>query len=53
MNPLMVLMRANLEGLLIGDSLVYTDGIVLSSDEGIKLELSGDNVIGTILENLD
>ena len=42
----------NLEVLLLGQSLVYTDGKVLGSDEGIKLGLSFGKVIGTILGNV-
>ena len=39
--------------LLIGGSLVYTDGKVLGSDEGIKLGISYGKLLGTILLNLD
>ena len=39
----------NIEGLLTGDSLVYTEGKVIGSNKGIKLGLSGGKVIGTIL----
>ena len=42
-----------LEGFIIVDSLVYTDGKVLVSYEVIKLELSGVNVRGAILGNVD
>ena len=40
--PFMVLMMVNLEGLLLGDSLEYTHSKVIGSDEGTKLELSGE-----------
>ena len=42
-----------LEGLLILDSLVSTDGKFPGSDEGIKLLISGGKVIGAILVNVD
>ena len=42
-----------LEELLIWGSLVYTDGKVFSSDEGIKLGSNGGKVLGTILRNID
>ena len=41
-----------LEGLLLGDSLGYTDGKVIGSDEGIKLVLSDGKVLVTILANV-
>ena len=40
-------------GLFIGDSLRYTDGKVLRSDEGIKLGLSVGEVLGAKFENID
>ena len=43
----------NLEGLLLGGSLVYTDGKVLGSDEGIKLESTDGKCFVTILGNVD
>ena len=42
-----------LEGLFLEDSLVYTDGTVLGSDEGIKLGSTDGKVIDTILVNVD
>ena len=42
-----------LEGLLIGDSLVYTDGKVLVSGEGTKLGLFYVELFDTILGNVD
>ena len=38
---------------MIGDSLGSTDGKVLGSDEGIKLEISDGKVLVTILGNID
>ena len=38
-----------LEGLLLGDSPVYTDGNVFGSDEDIKLELSDGKVLVTVI----
>ena len=43
----------NLEGLLLGESLGYTYGKVLGSDEVIKLGYTYGKVIGTILGNVD
>ena len=43
----------NLKGLLNVESMGFTDGKVLGSDEGIKLGLSGGKVLGTILGNVD
>ena len=43
----------NIEVILIGDSMGYTDGKVLGSDEGIKLVLFYGEVIDTILVNID
>ena len=42
-----------LEGLLLGDSLEYTDGKVRGSDEGINLGSTDGKVIGTVLGNVD
>ena len=39
-------------GLLLGESLVYTDGKVLGSDEGIRLGLFYGGLLGTTLVNL-
>ena len=41
------------EGLLIGVSLVSTDGKVLVSDEGIIMRLSDSKVLGNIPGNID
>ena len=41
-----------IEVLLLGDSLVYTDGKVLGYDEGIKLGLFDGKVTGTIIGNV-
>ena len=38
-----------LEGLLLGDSLVSTDCKVIGSNEGIKLVSTDGNLLGTIL----
>ena len=40
------------EGLLIEDSLGYTDGKLISSDEGINLEYTDDKMLGNILGNV-
>ena len=42
----------NLEVLLLLDTLWYTDGKVIGSDEGIKMGSIGGNVISTILGNV-
>ena len=42
-----------LEGLFLGDSLVYTDGKVISSDKGKKLGSYGSKVLGNILGKLN
>ena len=42
-----------LDVLFLVDSRVYTDDKALSSDEGIKLGLSGGKVLGTILGNVN
>ena len=44
---------SNLEGILILNLLWCTDGKVIGSYEGIKLELSDGKAIGTILWNVD
>ena len=41
-----------LEGLFLVGSLVYTDGKVLGSDEGIKLGSTHVEVVGTLLVNV-
>ena len=41
------------EGLLLGDSLVSTDGKVLRSDEGIELGCTDGKVLGNVLGNID
>ena len=41
------------QALVFGDSLVYTDGKVFSSDEDIKLVLSGGKMLCNILGNVD
>ena len=43
----------NLGGVFLGDSLGYTCGKVLGSNEGIKLGSSDGKVIGTVLRNVD
>ena len=43
----------NLEGLLIGYSLGYTDCKVLGSDEGIKLGFSDSELLGMTLVDVD
>ena len=40
-----------LEGLLLGDSLEYTDGKVTASNEGIKLGYTDGKVLGTMIGN--
>ena len=42
-----------LEVLLLGDSMVSTDGEVIGPDKGIDLLSTYDEVLGTILGNLD
>ena len=42
-----------LERLFLGDSLEYTDGKLIGSDEGIKLVSADDKVLGIILGNVD
>ena len=39
--------------LFLWDSLVYTDGKVFGSDEGIKKGLSDGEVLGNIIGNVD
>ena len=41
-----------LEGLFIGDSLVFTGGKVLGSDKGIKMGSTDAEVLGVILVNV-
>ena len=48
-----VLNDGNIEGVLLGDSLRYTDGKVIGSNEGIKLGLSDGKVLSTILGDVD
>ena len=43
---------SNLEGLLLGYSLVYTDHEVLGSDEGVKLGISDGKLLVTIFGNV-
>ena len=43
----------NFDVLLLGDSLGYTDGKVIGSDEGIKLGLFDDKLLGTTYKNVD
>ena len=43
----------NIEGLLLGGSLGYTDGKVIVSDEGIKMGSDYGKVLGTILVYID
>ena len=38
-----------LEGLLLGDSLVFISGKLLGSDEGIKMGLSYGKLLGVVL----
>ena len=38
----------NLEGLFLGESLEYTDGKVIGSNEGKKMGLSGGKMLGKI-----
>ena len=52
MDPLMVSNDGKIEGLFLGDSLGYINGKVLGYDEGIKLGLSDDKFLGTILLNV-
>ena len=43
----------NLKALLIGESLEYTDGKVIGSDEGIKLGSKDGKGLGTVIVNVD
>ena len=43
----------HLEALLLEDSMIYTNGKVLGSDEGNKFVSSNSQVLGTILGNAD
>ena len=43
----------NLEGIFLGGSLLFYDGKVFGSDDGIKLGLSDINMLCTILGNVD
>ena len=42
----------NIECLLLGFLMRYTDGKALGSDKGIKLGSTDDKVLGTILGNI-
>ena len=47
------LVYGELEGLLLRNSSVSSDGKNIVSDEGIKLGISDSRVLDTLLENID